>query len=118
MEFDDLENTASGNDYEYDLDDFEAVEWPEQGEVRTVVGELLTTVEGIGQYDSTAYLLNTEADENVMVWGNSSIDAQMENAKENGLTEGDVVGIRQTGETYTNEYGEFKQYAIRFQSQD
>lgn len=118
MEFDELENTASGTEYEYDLDDFRAVEWPETGEVKTVVGELLTTVEDIGKYNSRAYLLEAEDGEQVMIWGNSSINTQIDTARENGLSEGDTVGVRQTGETYTNKHGEFDQFSVRFQSED
>lgn len=116
MEFDELDETAAGTEYEYDLDDFEAVEWPDKGEVKTVVGELLTTVENIGQYDSRAYLLENEEGKQIMVWGNSSINNQIDLARDNGLEAGDHIGIRQTGETYNNKYGTFKQFNVRFQS--
>lgn len=113
MNFDEMESTAAenGND-DYDLQDFDAFDFPDAGESATVVGELLKVIEEIGKYDSTAYLLNDEEGENVMVWGNASINAGFENGD---IEVGDSVGIRQTTETYENEYGEFAQYEVRFQ---
>lgn len=111
-----MENPA-GTEYEYDLDNFEAVEWPEaDSATKTVVGELLEIVEEIGQYDSTAYLLENEEGSKVMVWGNGPIDNGIEQAREAGLEVGDTVGIRKTGETYENKYGEFQSFEVRFQS--
>ena len=116
MEFDQMESPA-GSESDYDLDDFEAVEWPDENEAtKTVVGELLTVIEEIGKYDSTAYLLENEEGEQIMVWGNGSINTGFSQAEEAGLEEGDHVGIRKTGETYENEYGEYPQFEVRFQS--
>lgn len=112
-----MESASGGNDFDHNLDDFEAVEWPDDNDAtKTVVGELLTTVEDIGQYDSTAYLLENEEGDKVMVWGNGSINNGFSQALEAGLEEGDNVGIRKTGETYTNKYGEYPSFEVRFQS--
>lgn len=102
---------ANGNDYEYDFEDFETFEFPdEDGETATVVGELLARRTEVGRYDSTVYLLESDG-EKVMVWGNGSIDAAFENSD---AEVGDMLGIRKTGETYTNEYGTFPSYEVRF----
>jgi len=114
MNFDEMESTAGvESEDDYNLDNFESYDFPEdETETATVVGELLKVIEEIGQYDSTAYLLEDEEGEKVMVWGNSSINAGFENGD---IEAGDTVGIRQTGETYENEYGTFAQYEVRFQ---
>ena len=113
MNFDEMQSTRGGNDNEYDFDDFEAVEWPDEGEAKTVVGELLAIRENVGKYDSSVYLLEDEDGENVMVWGNGAIDNAVDNA--DNLEVGDSIGIRQTGETYDNKYGTFKAFEVRYQ---
>lgn len=116
MNFDNMDSAADDSDYEYSLSDFETFDFPdEETETATVVGELLDIAENVGKYDSTAYLLSDENGEKVMVWGNGSINAGFDNAP---IETGDTVGIRQTGETYSNEYGEFAQYEVRFQKAD
>ena len=114
MNFEEMESTAdveAGDDY--DLDNFEEYSFPEDSsDTATVVGELLKVIEEMGQYDSTAYLLESEDSGKLLVWGNASINAGFENGD---IEAGDTVGIRQTGETYENEYGEFPQYEVRFQ---
>lgn len=124
MKFDNLDKSAGSNEQEYDLDNFSEHTFTDTGTendpdpaTETVVGQLLTVLEEVGKYDSRLYLLETEADGKVMVWGNGGIDSQIDTAREEkGLTEGDTLGIRQTGETYTNQYGEFAEYRVRFQS--
>lgn len=117
MEFDNMDSAAGGeSEYEYQLTDFETFDFPDDpDETATVVGELLDIAENVGKYDSTAYLLSDENGEKVMVWGNGSINAGFDNAP---IETGDTVGIRQTGETYENDYGEFSQYEVRFQKAD
>lgn len=116
MNFDDMETTADETSGNYDYDDFETFSFPDdENETATVVGELLSVDEEIGKYDSTVYLMETPDGEKVMVWGNGSINA----AFDPELIEiGDTVGIRQTGETYENDYGTFAQYEVRFQKAD
>lgn len=110
-----METADAGSDYDYDLNDFAAVEWPDaEDDVHTVVGELVHVAEDIGQYDSTAYLLEGEDGEKIMVWGNGSIDAAMNRAFDGEAEVGDTFGIRQTGETYENKYGEFASFEVRF----
>lgn len=107
-EFDDLERSGpeSGNDYNFDnwttidLDDGEAV-----------VGELEAVIEGVGQYDSTVYLIEGD-DGKEMLFGNASIDAGFENSDAEA---GDMLGVQNlAGETYENAHGEFDQYEVRF----
>lgn len=115
MNFDEMES-ATADESGYDYDDFDTVEWPgtnEDPETKTVVGELLQMDEDVGKYGSTVYLLETEDGENVLIWGNGSIDAAVQNA--DNLEVGDTLGIRQTGETYTNDYGTFPQFDVRYQ---
>lgn len=113
MNFDDLETTYDDSD-DYDFDNWETLELDDAG--AAVVGRLEAVIENIGQYDSTAYLIEVSSDDNsdvrrVMVWGNASINAGFESAE---AGEGDMLGIRNTGETYENEYGEYPEYEVRY----
>lgn len=117
MNFEDMRSTAGNDDENYDYDDFATVEWPgtkTDPETKTVVGELLQMDEDVGKYDSTVYLIEDEDGEKVLVWGNGSIDAAVSNAED--LSVGDTIGIRQTGDTYTNDYGTFPQFDVRYQN--
>lgn len=119
MNFEEMETTAPESQYDYDLNDFATVEWPDDvNEAKTVIGELLHVAEGVGQYDSTAYLLEDEDGDRVMVWGNASINAAFGRAEDGGLEVGDTVGIRQTGETYENKHGEFASFEVRYAKAD
>ena len=53
MNFDEMQKANGASDYEYDFDDFDTVQWPEDGEAKTVIGELLAILEDVGKYDST-----------------------------------------------------------------
>lgn len=113
MNFDDLETTYDDSN-DYDFDNWETLELDDAG--AAVVGRLEAVIENIGQYDSTAYLIEVSSEDNedvrrVMVWGNASINAGFENAE---ASEGDMLGIRNTGETYENEYGEYPEYEVRY----
>ena len=110
MDFDDLDGGRE-SDNDYDFDNWETVSL-DGGEA--VVGELEAVIENVGQYDSTVYLI-TEGDDRIMMFGNASINAGVDNA---GVEEGDMLGIRNTGETYSNKYGEFDQYEVRFKKAD
>ena len=112
MNFDNMQKTG-GNDNEYDFDDFDTVEWPDEGESKTVVGELLAIVEDVGKYDTDVILLSDEDGDDVMVWSNGAIGAALDRAED--LEVGDNVGIRQTGDTYENKYGTFKSFDVRYQ---
>lgn len=112
MNFDELDGGFDGNnDDDYDFDNWDTVNL-DSGEA--VVGELETVIEDVGQYDSTVYLI-VEDDEQIMLFGNASIDAGYENGD---AEPGDMLGIRHTGETYTNDYGEFDQYEVKFKKAD
>lgn len=113
MDFGDMTRTGGDeSDDSYDLqNDFQTVEMEDAGD--TVVGELIDVLEDIGQYDSRAYLLESDG-EKVMVWGNASINAAYDSA-EDDIDAGDMLGIQRTDRTYENEYGEFAQYEVRYQ---
>lgn len=111
-EFDDLETTAGGES-DYDLDEWERADLDESG--ATVVGDLEAVLEDVGQYDATVYLIETEDNGSIMVFGNASINAGFENA-EADAEDMTMVGIRNTGETYENKHGEFPQFEVRYQA--
>lgn len=107
MNFGDLDGGFDESDDDYDFDNWETTDL-DGGEA--VVGELEAVIENVGQYDSTVYLI-TEGDDQIMLFGNASINAGFENSDAEA---GDMLGIRNTGEQYTNDYGSFDQYEVRF----
>lgn len=110
-DFAEMESTAPETDGEdYDLDNWETRDLDADGE--TVVGELVAVLEDVGKYDARVYLLETD-DGKEMVFGNGSIDAAFDRI-EADTDEIESLGIRNTGETYENQYGEFTEYGVRY----
>lgn len=107
--FDDLEsaNDFENDDDSYDFENWSTVNFDDESEI---VGRLEAALEDIGKYDSMAYLINDDGRKR-LVWGNGSIDAAFEDCD---AEEGDMFGVRKTGETYTNDYGTFDQYEVRY----
>lgn len=111
-EFDDMATTAPDTEQDYDLDAWDTRDLDGDGE--TVVGELESVLSDVGKYDARVYLIKTD-DGKEMVFGNASIDAAFDNI-EADADDVDGIGIRNTGETYENEYGEFAQYEVRYEA--
>jgi hypothetical protein len=114
INFDEMNPTNDVSQYDYD--DFEEVEWPDEGEEKTVIGEILQIDHEVGKYDSSVYLLETTDGDQVLIWGNGSIDKAVGRIETLGI--GDTLAIRHTGETYENKYGTFHSFDVRYQNAD
>lgn len=97
----DSANDNSGSDYPetFDLD--------EKGD--EIVGRIVDVRENVGKYDKTVFEID-DGDDVWTVWLNASMKYQVE---EMGLGAGDIVGFRNTGETYENDYGTFPAHEVR-----
>ena len=89
---------GSGN---YDDDD---AEWLDLEPGQHVVGELRDVKENCGKNNSRVYKLARGIGDLVLLWGNNSLDRRFD---DEDFSKGDVIAIRCTTETYTNDHGEF-----------
>jgi len=93
-----------------DTDDEDA-EWIDLDEGESVVGEIREIKENCGDYDSRVYKIARGLGDVCLLWGKASIDRQIDSGD---LGPGSVVGIKNTGETYTTESGnEGTRYEVR-----
>lgn len=105
--FDDLNPVGSPNDED------EEVEWVDLDDGESIVGELREVRENCGEHDSRVYKLATDIGEPLkLLWGKASIDRQMDAAD---VAPGEVVGIKNTGDTFETENGTGAEYEVRVQ---
>jgi hypothetical protein len=105
---------------EVESDNFEdeEVEWldlDEKGD--EVVGEILEISEDVGDWDSRIYKLESpDHDVPVVFWGKRSIDGKVDRAAAgDGLESGDVLFVRNTGETYETKNGRGTEYQVKYE---
>lgn len=109
-DFDSLEPVAETG---YDDSDDDA-EWIDKEDLDepgwTIVGELVRIQHNCGEHDSTIYELKVDLGENRVFWARASMMYQIENSD---IDTGDVIGIRNTGETYEANGDEAFEYEVR-----
>lgn len=93
--------------------DDEEVEWldlDESGDL--VAGELIQVRDNAGEFDSRLYKIESpDYDLPVCVWGNRSINGKVDR---NGVSEGDTVLFRNTGESYKTKNGKGVEFEVRY----
>jgi len=97
---------------DYDEDDLgdDSDDWLDLEDGESVVGELRKVREDCGEYGSRVYRISLGPGEEKLMWGNASVDRQIDQAN---VGRGDVIGIKNTGETYETERGEGTVYEVR-----
>jgi hypothetical protein len=73
----------------------------------TVVGEVVRIEQNAGEHNSRLYELQLDLGEYRVFWGRTSIDRQVDSA---GISKGDVIGIRNTGDQFESKDGEHTGY--------
>lgn len=74
-----------------------------------IVGRIVGRRDDVGKYGKT--VLEVEDDEQVWtVWLSAAMKFQVDDME---LTTGDIVGFRNTGDTYTNDHGTFPKHEVR-----
>lgn len=107
----DLSEFDSARNEQFDEDDGE---WVDLNDGDVLQGELVRVVENAGKYDSRVYEIDTGLDENRLMWGNGSVDSQVDEA---GIEPGDLIHIKRDG-TYENKYGTHPNFEVMFKRQD
>lgn len=109
----DLSEFTNVREEEFDSDG-EDGEWVELDDGESLTGELVRMQEDAGKYDSRVYEIDRhDGNENTLIWGNGSIDSQIDNS----VNPGDLVHIERNG-TYENKYGEFDNYDVMVKRQE
>jgi hypothetical protein len=98
----------SNNEDDRDAEWIESEAIDEEG--WTIVGELVRIQEDAGEYDSRLYELQVDLGEYRVMWGRKNIDLKVDSA---GIETGEVIGIRNTGETFETENGEGYVFDVR-----
>lgn len=82
--------------------DDDDLEWLDLDDGESVVGEIREIKENCGEFNSRVYKISRGLGDVVLMWGKASIDRQIDAAD---LGAGDVVGIRNTGKSYSTDNG-------------
>jgi hypothetical protein len=89
-------------------------DWVDSSELEepgfTLVGEVVRIDENMGQHNSRLYEIRVDLGHTRLLWGRASINRKVDAA---GIGPGDVIGIRNTGDTFETDNGTGYEYDVR-----